>query len=83
MRTFRQYLAEASSDLEKRNQAAREFEAKTGIAPEDYEAYEEVRQSGVTNMFDIPMVMELSGLPRDVIMKIMKHYSEARKVYGE
>lgn len=73
MKTFRQYLAESTS--------ADDFEAKTGISKEDYEAYESVRQSGVTNMFDVRTVMQLSGLSRDMIMKIMKNYTEARKVY--
>lgn len=80
MKTFRQYLKE---DASSRVKAAQEFEARTGISPEDYEAYEDVRQSGVTNMFDVRTVMELSGLSRDMVMKIMKNYSEARKVYGE
>lgn len=70
-------------DTASRVKAAQEFEAKTGISPEDFEAYEDVRQSGVTNMFDVRTVMELSGLSRDMIMKIMKNYSEAKKVYGE
>lgn len=70
-------------DAASRVKAAQEFEAKTGISPEDFEAYEDVRQSGVTNMFDVRTVMELSGLSRDMVMKIMKNYSEAKKVYGE
>ena len=80
MKTFRQYLKE---DAASRVKAAQEFEAKTGISPEDFEAYEDVRESGVTNMFDIRTVMELSGLSKDMVMKIMKNYSEAKKVYGE
>ena len=73
MKTFRQYLAESTS--------TDDFEAKTGISKEDYEAYESVRQSGVTNMFDVRTVMQLSGLDRQKIMAIMKNYTEARKVY--
>lgn len=80
MKTFRQYLKE---DAASRVKAAQEFEAKTGISPEDFEAYEDVRQSGVTNMFDVRAVMELSGLSKDMVMKIMKNYSDAKKVYGE
>ena len=73
MRSFKQYLAESTT--------AQDFEAKTGISKEDYEAYESVRQSGVTNMFDVRTVMQLSGLDRQKIMAIMKNYTEARKVY--
>ena len=73
MRSFKQYLAESTS--------ADDFESKTGISKEDYEAYESVRQSGVTNMFDVRTVMQLSGLDRQKIMAIMKNYTEARKVY--
>lgn len=80
MKSFRQYLKE---DAASRVKAAQEFEARTGISPEDFEAYEDVRQRGVTNMFDFRTVMELTGLPKDMIMKIMKNYTEAKKVYGE
>lgn len=80
MKSFRQYLKE---DTASRVKAAQEFESKTGISLEDFEAYENVRQSGVTNMLDISTVMEYSGLSRDMVIKIIKNYSEARKVYGE
>ena len=72
-----------TEDAASRVKAAQEFEARTGISPEDFEAYEDVRQSGVTNMFDFRTVMELSGLSKDMIMKIMKNYTEAKKVYGK
>ena len=65
MKSFRQYLKE---DAASRVKAAQEFEARTGISPEDFEAYEDVRQSGVTNMFDFRTVMELTGLSKDMII---------------
>ena len=49
----------------------------------EFEAYEEVRTSGVTNMFDVAKVEELSGLSREKIVAIMKGYNELKEVYDE
>ena len=46
------------------------------ITKDDIQSYEDTRQSGETNMFDVRMVMELSGLDRKKIMVIMQHYDE-------
>lgn len=46
---------------------------------EDFMAYEDVRISGVTNMFDVRAVESYSGLPREVILDIMEHYNQYRK----
>jgi len=46
------------------------------ITRDDFEAYEQVRESGETNMMDTTMVSELSGLDRDVIVSIMRNYDE-------
>jgi len=46
------------------------------ITKEDFEAYERVRKSGVTNMFMVTTVCELSGLNRDQVKDIMKNYGE-------
>ena len=43
------------------------------IAKEDFEAYEHVRISGVTNMLS-PDVRELAGISRDVHYTILRHY---------
>ena len=51
------------------------------ISKEDFEAYERVRESGVTNMFDVKTVSELSGLGRDTIIKIMKNYGNLVRKY--
>ena len=48
---------------------------KNKITKSDFEAYEDVRSSGVTNMFAISTVSDLSGLDRDTIKGIMIHYS--------
>lgn len=46
------------------------------ISREDFEAYEKVRSSGVTNMWAVDVVCQLSGLEREKVMYIMHHYSE-------
>ncbi len=46
------------------------------ITREDFEAYESVRSSGVTNMFAVGIVGDLSGLSREKILTIMKNYGE-------
>ena len=53
------------------------------ITKEDFEAYEEVRASGVTNMYMISMVEDLSGLDRKTIWAIMKQYSELNNKYPD
>ena len=44
------------------------------ITQEQFEAYVDVQESGVTNMFDVKTVGELSGLEKEQIMKIMTDY---------
>lgn len=51
----------------------KEFEQ---ITREDFESYEAVRVSGVTNMFMISTVEDLSGLDKDTIIAIIKHYEK-------
>lgn len=46
------------------------------ITKEQFEAYEAVRESGITNMFDVNVVSALSGLSRDEIVAVMKQYSD-------
>ena len=52
------------------------------ITQDEFDAYEDVRQSGVTNMFDVSTVSDYSGLSRQQIMTIMKNYSELHEKYG-
>ena len=54
----------------------------TEITQEDFEAYEDVRQSGVTNMFNTSVVSDYSGLSRDKIIGIMTNYSDLKLKYG-
>ena len=49
------------------------------VTRQDFMSYEDVRLSGVTNMFDVRAVEAYSGLPRGVILDIMEHYSAYRK----
>ena len=85
-----EYLAECLDSI--LEQSLRPYEViinKTGaLAPErnnmevtrqDFMSYEEVRLSGVTNMFDVKAVEAYSGLPREAILDIMEHYSAYRK----
>tara|TARA_R100001530_G_scaffold96630_1_gene67143 strand:+ start:88 stop:264 length:177 start_codon:yes stop_codon:yes gene_type:complete len=54
------------------------------ITQQDFEAYVEVQESGVTNMFDVSVVIEMSGLERNQILTIMKNYSKLKtKYHGE
>ena len=46
------------------------------ISKEEFQAYEQVRASGVTNMWDTEVVANLSGLDHDTILEIMRRYSE-------
>jgi len=48
---------------------------KTKVTKQDFTAYREVQDSGVTNMFDVETVSSLSNLTRDKILDIMKNYS--------
>jgi hypothetical protein len=51
------------------------------LLEEKLQKYEEVRLSGVTNMFDVKTVMKLSGLDREDILDIMKNYDSYMKKY--
>lgn len=57
--------------------------AVCGITQEQFESYEEVRVSGVTNMWDTRTVSTLSGLTQDECMTIMKNYSALHDAFGE
>jgi len=46
------------------------------INKQEFEAYQEVRESGITNMFNVSGVVRYSGLSRDKVFEIMKNYDE-------
>ena len=51
------------------------------ITKEQFEAYVDVQMSGVTNMWNVKLVSELSGLEEEEIMTIMKSYGELKDKY--
>ena len=53
------------------------------ITKEQFEAYVDVQMSGVTNMFDVRTVGDLSGLEKEQIMAIMTNYGELKDKYDE
>ena len=53
------------------------------ITKENFEAYVDVQESGITNMFDVRMVQSLSGLEKEQILTIMQHYGELKDKYDE
>lgn len=46
------------------------------ITKEKFAAYVAVQKSGVTNMWAVDLVCELSGLEREEVLDIMKNYGE-------
>ena len=59
------------------------------ITKEEFMAYEEVRVSGITNMFDVSRVIQLANeladvtLTKEMILEIMRDYSPLKEKYLE
>lgn len=53
------------------------------ITKNEFKVYEEVRRSGVTNMFNATTVNELSGLSKDAIFFIMENYDKLTEQYPD
>lgn len=53
------------------------------ITKEQFEVYNQVKESGTTNMFAVNTVSVLSGLKKDEVFEIMKTYKELNKKYSE
>ena len=55
------------------------------ISEEQFQAYEDVRSSGATNMFDVPMVITLADglISKKEVLTIMDNYSELMKKYPQ
>lgn len=51
------------------------------ITKEEFQSYEAVRLSGVTNMFAVNVVCDLSGLEREKVLEIMKTYEVLMEKY--
>ena len=54
-----------------------------GISREKFESYEQVRQSGVTNMFNVSLVCELAEITKSECFYIMKHYSQLAQSFND
>jgi len=54
----------------------------TQITQDEFDSYVEVQESGITNMFNVAVVSDYSGLSRDKIMTIMTNYSDLNDKYG-
>ena len=52
------------------------------ITQDEFAAYEDVRVSGVTNMFNVSVVSDYSGLSREKIIDIMSNYQTLCIKYG-
>ena len=52
------------------------------ITKSQYQRYERVRRSGVTNMFDVRRVMKLAALTREQCIAIMQDYSRLKEQFG-
>ena len=53
------------------------------ITKEEFKAYEDIRVSGKTNMFDVSMVIQFSGLDKEKIKQIMNEYGGLSLKYPE
>ena len=52
------------------------------ITQDEFDAYVKVQMSGVTNMLNIPVVSDYSGLSRDKITTIITNYNTLADKYG-
>jgi len=53
------------------------------ITKSQFQAYESVRASGVTNMWASQVVSDISGLSRAVILEIIKNYDALASQYPD
>jgi len=52
------------------------------ITKEQFQSYEAVRESGVTNMFAVNVVSDISGLSKNECLEIMKNYRELKQKFA-
>ena len=52
------------------------------ITQEEFDAYVKVQMSGVTNMLNVSVVSDYSGLSRDKIIEIITNYNTLAQRYG-
>ena len=58
------------------------------ITKEQFEVFEEIRMSGLTNMFNVSKVIEIAErvgveLDKQIVTQIMKEYNKLQEKYGE
>lgn len=58
-------------------------DVKVKVTATDFGKYSAVQRSGVTNMFDTKVVTALTGLSKEKIAYIMKHYAELNAKYNK
>ncbi len=51
------------------------------VTEKEFMAYEGVREYGVTNMLNVRVVQQISGLCREKVLEIMDNYSKFRAAY--
>ena len=54
----------------------------TQVTQDEFDSYVEVQDFGITNMFNVAVVSDYSGLSRDKIMTIMSNYTDLKEQYG-
>jgi len=52
------------------------------ITKEQFIAYKKGQKSGVTNMWDVNKVVELSGLKKEMIIEIMSRFNSLEEKYN-
>ncbi len=52
------------------------------ITKEQFDSYVAVQESGVTNMFAVNVVSDLSGLTKEECIEIMKNYGKLKEKYS-
>ena len=52
------------------------------VSGADFDSYVAVQRSGVTNMWDVARVVDLSGLTWDQVFTIMKNYTRFEEDFG-
>ncbi len=53
-----------------------------GITKKQFNSYVTVQESGITNMFNVSLVTDLTGLTKDQCIDIMKNYEEYSKKFS-
>ena len=54
----------------------------TQVTQDEFDSYVEVQESGITNMFNVSVVSDYSGLSREKIIDIMSNYEILSIKYG-